>query len=37
MAPVILTLHAGPEDYQFRLAHGPDGRILRMLSDVTVT
>ncbi len=25
MVPVILTLYAGPEDYEYRLAHGPDG------------
>jgi hypothetical protein len=25
MVPVILTLYAGPEDYQYRLAHEPDG------------
>jgi hypothetical protein len=25
MVPVILTLYAGPEDYQYRRAHEPDG------------
>jgi len=25
MVPIILTLYAGQEDYQYRLSHGPDG------------
>ncbi len=25
MAPVVLTLYAGEEDYHYRLAHKPDG------------